>query len=221
MNELTFNRLTKSVKFRRLKLWKEDIRYVIKYNIYNILNKLHILGRYSFKSHGESHGEEYPNPIYIETPLFSAKVVSRLYEERYEVIDYFFTKKSIKGDNTPNNVKKVVLDVRNNSYRCTYYLESRLVEVKVRLAGKVYDINSLPTVKVYLPPTYSEVSPTTPQEGRTVKYNFKDLWTLKVSSVVSTDDIDSEEVKHYYEHSCMVLKDMLERKTLRNFQVRS
>lgn len=221
MNELTFNRLTKPVKFRHLKLWREDIRYVIKYNIYNILNKLHILGRYTYTSGGEDYGEEYPNPIGIDTALFSAKVVSRLYKEEYEVIDYFFTKKSIKGDNTPNNVKKVILDVRNNSYRCTYYLESRLVEVKVRLVGKVYDINSLPTVKVYLPPAYSEVSPTTPQEGRTVKYNFKDLWTLKVSSVVSTDDIDSEEVKHYYEHSCMVLKDMLERKTLRNFQVRS
>lgn len=219
MNELTFNRISQPVKFRRLKLWRKDTRYVIKYILYNVLNKLHILGRYTYTSMGEDYGTKYPNPARIDTSLFSATVEGRLYKEEYEVIDYFFTKKSLKGDNTPNNVKKVILNVENDSYRCTHFLELRLIDHCVKLSGNSYSISNFPTVKAY--PVFDSLTPASPkivQNGNTIHYDFNDLCRLCVNNVVSSDDINSEEIKHYYEYGCKVLEDMLESKKLSDFQ---
>lgn len=211
MNEAKFNEITKKVRFRQFKLWYGKLSSVIKYNIYNILNKLHIIDKYRYEDSGTYFIAQYPKAVQINTHHFNAKVCSRLFEDIYIDTEYFYKKRK-------DGSKKILLTIKDTNMG-TYYLNSHLEDINVMIGKKNFPLenNFFPVVKEYAP--VHSVNHQSGNSYTTVEYNFSPLFNLRTRNVVSSKDINSDEIKEAFRKSCNVLRTLLENKTLNDFRI--
>ena len=153
-----FYSITKPIRFRKLKLfrnyvkdWCVALRDLIKYNYYNILYKLNIIMRYSYrddveKVHSLPQSIEEPK---VATKLVRADVKSSLIEDRDIHIDYFY---KLTRD---GHAKRLYTIVDRTEIKT--YVVSRLENIQVKV-DKWYDIHKLPILKVSYLKKYTKPS---------------------------------------------------------------
>lgn len=172
MNDEKFLKITKPVKFRRLrllfhslKIWGEETRYVIKYMVYYILYKLHIVNRYTYIDSGNRELSLPPVPLKsVVSPLCTANLKTRLIEEYHFDIDCFKFR---------DKVVFTVKDIAEKRDILTFSLDN----VKVNIGGKFFSVDEHPFIRISHFPVSSEV----------VRYHLADLLKLKKSYIISAD----------------------------------
>ena len=142
-----FCRITRPIKYRRLRLLCErlgNIRHLIIYYINYILYKLKILNRYSYRDNVENLVKILPQRYTLTHPNIKATVLVKVFERTYIVQDYFYYKK--KGA-----IKKT-LELINHTDIQTH-LVGVLEDIRFRLDGQefytLFADEVLPTFRFY------------------------------------------------------------------------
>lgn len=222
--KVRFFEMTKPTKFRRLKLmknyivlWWGGVRERIKYNSYNILYKLHILKRYSYRT---DWTEKFlPDPTFrktIHTKHYSADVVSRIREVEMSDIDYFYREK--------DGHKEIVYVVKNEEEH-KRFLIGHLENISLSVDGhSFYDVNSLPHFKVAIfepeiKPYDENWTPAKPT-FRTVTYNVKKLKGFRHQYILSdTNALIQNEVDYCFQCQVKEFEQFLNKLPLKELEM--
>lgn len=220
-----FHKMTKPMKFRRLKqfkmmivLWCKAVRERIIYLFNYILYKLHILKRYSYRDSVERVFSIPPNfnlkMEEVETKLFRGTVIMKIVQETFYDIDYFYQHKK-------DGSKKVTLMLKNTEEN-RLYLDSHLEDICLRINNTWYNTNSLPILKVAVlpPPTaFVEEDFSKSVECESVTYDLTPLKHLKHSMLLGKilfSDITEPELRGNYYWACEEFTEKLKSMTLRD-----
>lgn len=212
-----FYKMTRPVKFRRLKLifksigltyevGKERIKYLFNYLLY----KLNILKRYSYRTNTEQVYplEHYLKLKHIQTGNFAGTAIMNLVLVSDIDIDYFYREK--------DGAKKVTYVVKNNE-KFSLFSSTILKDIAINVNGKYHLIDHLPTLKVALAPpktTFGEApNEPTKLKYKTVTYDTRILKQLCHKNLLGVDmkpeDISEPMAKYYYEYSCYEIERFL------------
>ena len=188
--KVRFFEMTKPTKFRRLKLiknyivlWWGGVRERIKYISYNILYKLHILKRYSYRT---DWTEKFlPAPVFnkhIRTKHYDVNLVSHIREVYMDDTEYFY--KQMKDGS-----KKILYVVKDEEEH-KFFLAGHLENISMSVDGKdFYYIDQLPIFRVAifepdLKPYNEDWKPSEPT-FRTVTYDTRKLKGLRHQLILS------------------------------------
>lgn len=181
---IKFIQMTKPVKFRGLKMLLNKgkaLSSVIKYNIFNILSKLHILNRYIYRDKGV---EEILLPPYrvvnVLSSLCTGTIKLKLLKGHYYDIDQF---KSKKG--------KILLSV-SDTEEITYTLNAHLDYIMVNIDCQLFSAKTPIKVNILPPKPFGEFTKGVIEmpEYKTVTLNLDKLHSLRKQYVVSDTLID-------------------------------
>lgn len=144
-DETRFYNMTKPVKFRTMKMISQSVRTTyevgtkrVNYLINYILYKLNILKRFTNKDTVNRQliiPHNYDKEV-VATPLVMAHVIPQIFEERTIDIDYFRTKDGRK-----------ITHVVSDESESRLFLECKLADIQLCVAGKWYSVNHLPKFK--------------------------------------------------------------------------
>lgn len=208
MSEKTkFYKMTKPIKFRRLKLifksigltyevGKERINYLFNYLLY----KLNILNRYSYRTNTE---KVFPVTELefkrVQTDSFAGTVVMNLVLVSDIDIDYFYREK--KGS-------KVITYVMKDEEKFSLFSSTTLEDIAIKLGGGFHLINQLPTIKMAILPhsvSYEYTMVSKPVEYETVTYDTRLLRHICNKKLLGLDmkpeDVSEPMLRYYYEYS--------------------
>lgn len=192
------NKITRPIKFRRLKIVKWYVKDCLSSVIDNILYyynyilyKLHYLDRYTYR---DTTIEEKEVPLYkrkeIETDLIRATVEMKLEIENQYDVDYFH-----RG----NKITYIVRDERKSRS----FFVSHLSDISIRVTEDWAKISQLPIFKVaVLKPLKSNLEEQDPNY-RTVDIDVSYIRNLRVKHIlgdIDSTNISEEMVKYYYDY---------------------
>ena len=192
------NKITRPIKFRRLKMMKGYVKDCLSSVIDNILYyynyilyKIHYLDRYTYR---DTTIEEKEVPLYkrkeIETDLIRATVDMELEIENQYDIDYFH-----RG----NKITYIVRDERKSRS----FFVSHLSDISIRVTEDWSKISQLPIFKVaVLKPLKSNLEEQDPNY-RTVDIDVSYIRNLRVRHIlgdIDSTNISEEMVKYYYDY---------------------
>lgn len=225
MSEKTrFHNMTKPMKFRHFKmikeyivLWCRSARERITYIYYYILNKLHILKRYSYRA--DWMEKILPDPTFrktIHTKHYSADVVSRIREVEMSDIDYFYKEK--------NGHKEIVYVIKNEEEH-KRFLIGHLENISLSVDGhSFYNVNSLPHFKVAIfepeiKPYDENWAPAKPT-FRTVTYNVEKLKGFRHQYILSdTNALIQNEVDYCFQCQVREFEQFLSKLPLKELEM--
>jgi len=208
-----FDSMTRPVKFRWLKMLRQGLhRDVIQYKVYNILYKLHLLKRYSYRTvdEGNFSAPDF-KPRTVETEYFSGTVMCKLSEVTHIEQDYFYKEK--------NGVKKIIYTIKDDTNVqkiMTCYLDN----VCMKLGTKLYLADQLPTVKVaviadFMNSRFDE-SVKIPQYEE-VTYDLSPIKKLRSRTILNS--FNPDEVTFTYTNQCIEFKRAMDKFTLKDLEV--
>lgn len=208
-----FDRMTRPVKFRRLKMIGQWLhRDVIKYKVYNILYKLHLLKRYSYRTEDEVnfHAPDF-KPRTVETSNFLATVLCKLSELVFIEQDYFYTeKRGVK------KIRYVIKDETRKTKMLTCYLDT----VCLKIGDRVYMPEHLPVIKVSVIENFknSQIDGVTPIPQFTqVTYDVSKIEKLRSRVILNT--FNPDEVSYTYTNQCLEFMRAMDKFTLKDLEV--
>lgn len=211
-----FYRMTRPVKFRRLKLifksvgltyevGKERIKYLFNYLLY----KLNILKRYSYRTNTEKvfpvKDIEFKS---VQTDNFAGTVVMNLVLVSDINIDYFYREK---------NGSKVITYVMKDEEKFSLFSSTTLEDIAIKLGGGGFHlINQLPTIKMAILPhsvSYEYTMVSKPVEYETVTYDTRLLRHICNKKLLGLDmkpeDLSEPMLRYYYEYSFSEIESYL------------
>lgn len=216
-----FIKMTKPIRFRRLRLikqtikdWKGHISYVIKYNICNILYKLKILKRYDYRDSGIM---EIPLPPYkreiVLTPLCVGTINLRLVKSYNFEIDHFMRSKK------NSNANVIVFKVSDYS-EVKYILTATLTDIKVYIDCKLFAVDEHPYLKAWVLSPF-QPDPKNPKY-EVKRYNLSNLQKLRkqyiINDVVNNDTVSKEVIDYYLKCSIEDFEKYLKNMTLKDLE---
>ncbi len=229
-DKLKFYKMTKPIKFRRLKLvygvGKERFIYLYKYIIKGInylinslLYKLNILERYSYK---DCVVQSLALPYELSEKTIEVKKTFRgvvhmfLEKTTYYDIDYYYYLKK-------NGDRKITYHIKNVE-DCKLCLVSHLRDVEVQIVDKWYRVNNLPILKVaklcdYPTPIGDINTPLKPPKYETVEYDLTPLKNLRFKVVlgyIKETEISDTMQRYYYDFSCGKFEEKLKTMSLKS-----
>lgn len=206
-----FYRMTKPVRFRKLKqifrtirftygVGKERISYLIKYRFNYILYKLNIYKRYTYRDKSEKVLLSPPYTTFhirsVQTKYFRGLVSMHLVEVTNIDTDYFYRERN-------DGSRKIIMYVKNVETK-SMYAESHLINICINVDGKWFNTtNNLPTFVVHNMNRLKTFIPyTNKDDNHTFTYDIEKLRKLKHTSFLGTniteDDISESMQKYYY-----------------------
>lgn len=219
--------MTKPLKFRKLREMKTSVGHTyevgmfkFKYLFNNILFKLHLLKRYSYRDSKDAiiampyHLED----IEVNNNTFRGVVKMKLIDKSYYDIDYFYR---LKRDGT----KKITLSLKNVEEH-KVFAESFLEDIGIKINNKWYNVESLPQLKVAVPMTGLNPIPPLNRKGKsefiephfeTVTYNLYPLRSLRLVTLlgdIQPSEISGAMLGYYYDYACKSMKTKLNSMTL-------
>ena len=190
-----FKRMTKGLRFRKgrltvryIKDWLKALSSVIKYNIYNILYKLKIYDRYTYRDEVQVDSSDlFPLPDFkiVDSPVVSAILQVKCFNMKRVNLDYFFRK-------TKSGEKRFYL---SNEEHNDYSLEYSLSDIVIHLDKEHrYHLNDLPSFRVRLFSPEADLhspvglnSPMKPLELDTKDYDFSSIPRLHLTQRFDID----------------------------------
>lgn len=212
-----FYRMTRPIRFRRLKLLfksigltyevgKKRIKYLFNYLLY----KLNILKRYSYRTNTEQVYplEHYLKLKHIQTENFAGTAIMNLVLVSDIDTDYFYKEK---------NGKKIITYVVKDEEKFSLFSSTTLRDIAINVNGKFHLIDCLPTLKVALAPpkTIFGEAPDRPTElkYKTVTYDTRILRHLchkmLLGVCMKPEDLSEPVARYYYEYSCREIEEYL------------
>lgn len=209
MNDrVKFYRMTKPIKFRKFKLFKSDIilwckalRELTIYNINNLLYKLNILKKYSYRDNVEKVISEFN--LYKKEAVsnfIKGTVVMKLVEQKSIDIEYFYKEKK-------DGSKKITLWVRNKE-EVKIFTDSYLNNIYLKVDKRWYNINNQPTFKVVMPkpvePSFPMESTTKYTELTTVDFDLTCIKNMRLRNLIEFETYNTpleEVLKFNYDYS--------------------
>ena len=209
-----FDRITRPVKFRLWKMLKQRLhRDVIKYRFYNILYKLHLLKRYSYRT--EDEGNFFSptfNPRTVSDDNFLATVMCKLSEVTYIEQDYFYKEK--------DGEKKIIYVVQDET-KVTKVMTCYLDYVCLKFGDRVYPADELPIVKMAVITDFKnsrfDESTKIPQY-KEVTYDTTPLKKLRSRVILNT--FNPDEVSFTYTNQCIEFLKVMDKFTLKDLEVK-
>lgn len=207
-----FDKMTRPVKFRLWKMLRQGLpRDVIKYKVFNILYKLHILKRYNYRTRCEGY---YFPPYFslrqIETENFLAVVDCKLNTVTEIEQDYFYKEK--------NGKKKILYVVRDETTE-TQVMTCYLSHIALKLDGKVYQQDKLPTIQVAVLESFNnsklDEAVKVPQY-RKITYDLSKIEKLRSKTILNS--LSVMEVSYTYDDQCMKFINALKAFTLKDLE---
>lgn len=185
-------KMTQKPKYRWLKVLVQrtrDITSVIKYQGCNILYKLHLLKRFSYRSEGMETLRVIPVLTDDQTRKFKTvqcSYAAHIYEQEFSDIEYFH-----RGDKIVHVVKDI--------HEVTNVLRLTLRDVALVLGGKVY-ATKVPEVRatfnvMEMAPRPTHCGLSMAPQFRTVTYDISKLRHTIIEAVID-DPTDCEEVEY-------------------------
>lgn len=213
-----FYEMTKPIKFRKSRqakmfivLWCGAQRERIVYSINDVLYKIHILQRYSYRDNVET-------PYYLEgvggtqvtSPYFRAIVRMGVTQMTSIHKDYFYR---LKKDGT----KKITYVVKDEE-EYTLFFNSCLEDVQLKIANRWYSANNMPTIKVCMDTLGQAVHSS---EGMyvTAEYDLSPLRRAELRDYLGNmkvEDITEPMCAHYYDRACRKFSEKLNSMSLQD-----
>ena len=212
-DKVQFHKMTKPIRFRRIKvaksvivLWFKELRERIIYHFNYLLYKLNILKRYNYTDITEQASPipENLKPVEreIETEHYKGTVKMVFEEYRFIDIDYFYR---IRKDGS----KKITYTMKDHQKVFTYAV-SRLNNISIRVSNNWYNVSALPTFKVSIhKPQEFDLDGDGFISTSTVTFNITKL--IKVTNrqylgiFERPDSFSKEMIKWYYDKACFEL----------------
>lgn len=219
-----FYNMTKPIKFRKFRLFLKSVGHTyevgifnIKYHYYNLLHKLDLIKRYSYRDMVMNHlSLPYPiEPQVIDTKNFKGKVVMQLVQKSNYNIDYFY---KFRKDGT----RKITLQLKDvQEHRI--FVEAHLEEIGLKIDNRVYNVEHLPTFKCVTmeePISFRNYnSPVEEPKYETITYDLRPIRNLMYSQFLtseSVEKIEATELMDTYSRICIGFKDRLKTITLQD-----
>lgn len=205
-DKVKFHNMTKPMKFRRSKLFKQRIvlwcgtlRERIIYLFNYILYKLHILNRYSYRDMVEKvvpFPHEFEEKS-INSKYFGGTVKMQLIRREYVDLDYFYYKR--KDGSSKRTL--TVNDFTDINFEVVAYLK----DIHINVANHWYNVDHLPTFKGFIEPELTawegDIKQDITLEVKTVDYDIKILKNLRLKYLLNPgqEDLSKPMVDHYYD----------------------
>ena len=196
-------RITKPLRFRRLKMikqitfdWFSAIRERIIYLYYIILYKLNIIKRCNYRDNGEDilplpHPTKFKR---METDVLEGEVIMKMIHSWSVESDYFYSESKEKG----RKIKYVIKD--NTTSR--WFTEVSLTNLSVKIDGKNYYVQHLPTLKMAIAKPIFDIGCTIDSiEYDTVTIDVDRLKKIRSRTFLGNNDVSKEELEYLYDCS--------------------
>lgn len=215
-DKVNFYKMTRPPRFRGIKCLKQRLADLfkglissIKYTIYNLLNKLRLVERYTYKDMVENYNY-IPNLEYVRVGdnLINATIKMVKNTQRFFDVDYFY-----KGD------KKLYV-VKDEEEIKEFYI-STLKDIRIRLNtdSKYYEVGAFPIFKVVYK-NEDLVDFTRESFSDTITLDIEKLKSLRHSSLASVFSNEEDEINYFYKYACDRYREYLNQQTLSDLIVK-
>lgn len=219
-DKVKFYNMTKPIKFRKTRLFAKSVGRTyevgtekVKYLINNLLYKLNILKKHSYRDNVE---EVLPIPYsyperFVKSEFISGALVMKLKVNTFIHEEYFYKENKDRS-------KKITYLIKNDTKKTTTAL-FMLNNVHLKVGDRWFNVNYLPTFKYIKPVTepvafFGKEDSVDKPEVETITYNVAPIKNLRVEHLINADldndGITNEELNHIYDSTYKEFVDYLD-----------